>query len=155
MTEALHITRILVPVDGSEYSRHATEHALRIARAYSAEIVFVHAVDHQIVAELTTHEAGDGPQIRDRLWDNGRIYLRDSARVAEEHHVAHREEIDEGDPCAVICDIAARDAADLIVMGKIGRRGARRIMLGSVTRRVAEATDRPVLIVTGPPSAGS
>ncbi|HUI26337.1 MAG TPA: universal stress protein [Candidatus Kryptonia bacterium] len=153
MTDGLRIARILVPVDGSEFSRHATDHAVRIALAYGAELVFVHAVDQQIVAELTTHESGDGPQIRDRLWESGRIYLRENGRVADAHHLTHREEIAEGDPCAVICDTAVRVGADLIVMGKIGRRGARRILMGSVTRRVAEATDRPVLIVTGPPRA--
>jgi len=152
MADPLRIARILVPVDGSEFSRHATEHAIRIAQAYAAEVIFIHAVDQQIVTELTTHEPSDGTQIRGRLWENGRIYLRDSARLADEYNLAHREEIAEGDPCTVICDTAVRVGADLIVMGKIGRRGARRILLGSVTRRVAEASDRPVLIVTAPPN---
>jgi nucleotide-binding universal stress UspA family protein len=40
---------------------------------------------------------------------------------------------------------------NLIVMGKIGRRGARRILVGSITRRVIESTELPILIVTGPP----
>lgn len=153
MTDPLRIERIVVPIDGSEFSRHATEHAIRIGRAYGAELIFVHVVDQQIVAQLTVHEASDGPRIRDRLWESGRIYLRESAHLADEHGLAHREEIAEGDPCRVICDTAARVSADLIVMGKIGRRGARRILMGSVTRRVAEASDRPVLIVAAPPSA--
>ena len=58
--------------------------------------------------------------------------------------------IAEGDPCAVICDTAGAQDVDLIVMGKIGRRGARRILMGSVTRRVIESSDRPVLVVGAP-----
>ena len=38
-------------------------------------------------------------------------------------------------------------------MGKIRRRGARRFLMGSMTRRVIESVDRPVLVVTAPPTA--
>jgi nucleotide-binding universal stress UspA family protein len=153
MTTPLRIARILVPVDGSDYSRFAAEHALRIAQAYGAAVIFVHAIDEQVVEQLTQAEADDGQRVRERLREHGRLYLRDMARLADEHQVTHQEEIDQGDPCGVICETATRTGADLIVMGKIGRRGARRILVGSVTRRVTEATDRPVLIVSGPPVA--
>ena len=151
MTDPLQISRILVPVDGSDCSRHAAELAMRLAHAYGAELILLHAVDAQVVEELAQRETDDGQHIRDRLLENGRIYLRDIARVAEERGLAYRERVEEGDPCAVICEAAASAGADLIVMGKIGRRGARRILMGSITRRVIESTDRLVLIVSGPP----
>ncbi len=151
--QPLRIARILVPVDGSECSRWAAEHALRIAQAYGAEVVFLHAVDTQVVEELAQSEPEDGRRARERLLENGRIYLADAARLAAERGVAHREQLDEGDPCAVI--VAASDAADvdLVVMGKMGRRGARRILMGSITRRVVESSERPVLIVSTPPAS--
>ena len=62
MTESLYLSHILVPIDGSECSRFAAEHALRIAQAYAAEILFVHAVDEQLVAELAQRESDDGQQ---------------------------------------------------------------------------------------------
>jgi len=152
MAEPLHIARILVPIDGSEFSRHAAEHAMRIAQAYGAQMIFVHVVDQQVVDQLAGHEPGDGARIRDRLWETGRSYLLDMARLADAAGLGHGEEIAQGDPCAVICETAERLEADLIVIGKIGRRGVRRIMMGSITRRVAESSERPVLIVTGPPA---
>lgn len=152
MTESLYLSHILVPIDGSECSRFAAEHALRIAQAYAAEILFVHAVDEQLVAELAQRESDDGQQqVRERLHENGRIYLRDVARLADAQHVPHREQVVEGDPAAVVCETAAAAHIDLIVMGKIGRRGARRILVGSIARRVIESTEVPVLIVSGPP----
>ena len=152
MTESIHIDRILVPVDGSEFSRYAAEHAVRVAQEYGAEVVFLHVVDDQIVGQLAHWEPHDGePHARERLVEQGQIYLRDVARLAEGHGVTHREIIAEGDPCAVICDNATQFGVGLIVMGKIGRRGLRRILVGSITRRVIESTELPILIVTHPP----
>jgi nucleotide-binding universal stress UspA family protein len=153
MTRFYRLEHILVPVDGSEFSHYAAEHAVRIAQAHAADLIFLHVVDEQVVAELAQQVDDDCPlRARERLRENAAAYLHDCARVAEERHVSHREEVAEGDPATVVCETAARNDVHLIVMGKIGRRGARRILMGSITRRVAESTDRPLLIVTGPPA---
>jgi len=144
------IARILVPVDGSDCSRAAAEHAVWLAQVHRAELVLLHVVDEQVIAELAERASDDGVRARDRLLENGQAYLRDVARVAQDGGVPHREEIAEGDPSAVICETAERGRADLIVMGRIGRRGARRILMGSITRRVIESGDVAVLVVSGP-----
>lgn len=149
MDDPYRIARILVPVDGSECSRHAAEHAVALAGVHGAEIVLLHVVDEQVVEELAQRGSDDGLRARERLLENGQVYLRDVARLATEHGVTHREEITEGDPCAAICDTADRVGADLVVMGRIGRRGARRILMGSITRRVIESGHVPVLVVSG------
>ncbi|MFI5397307.1 MAG: universal stress protein [Candidatus Binatia bacterium] len=152
MSEVLRIAKVLVPVDGSECSRYAAEHAARIAAACGAELIFLHVVDEAVVDALGHRTIDNGQRVREQLRENGHMYVRDIARLAIEHNVVHQEEIADGDPCAVICAAAIRHDVDLIVMGKIGRRGARRILVGSVTQRVTEFADRPVLIITGPPA---
>lgn len=152
MNDPIHIARILVPIDGSEFSRYAAEHAVRIAQAYSSELVFLHVVDDQILGQLVRAAPENGEaRARERLIEQGQIYLRDVARLAEERGLPHREAVAEGDPCAVICDTATQSGVDIIIMGKHGRRGARRILIGSITRRVTEFTELPILIVTRPP----
>ena len=47
----------------------------------------------------------------------------------------------------VILDEAVSWGADLIVMGKLGKRGVSRILLGSVAERVIEFANLPVLLV--------
>ncbi|MCK4425115.1 MAG: universal stress protein [Deltaproteobacteria bacterium] len=47
----------------------------------------------------------------------------------------------------ISCDEAASWGADLIVMGKLGKRGVSRILLGSVAERVIEFANLPVLLV--------
>ena len=152
MADTLRIERILVPIDGSEYSRFAAEHAVRIAQQYGAEVTFLHAVDDQLVGQLAQQEGEDSrQQTRARLHQNGEMYLHDVTHLASDRNLRHRNIIAEGDPCAVICDTAAQLQINLIVIGKIGRRGARRILVGSVTRRVIEGSDIPVLVVTQAP----
>ncbi len=151
MNQVYRARRILVPVDGSEFSRYAAEEAVRLAQTYGSELIFLHVVDSQVVEALAQREGDGGLRVRDRLSENGRVYLQDVARVAEECKLPHREEVSEGDPCAVICDTAARADVDLIVMGRIGRRGARGILVGSITRRVIECSDRAVLVIPGLP----
>lgn len=152
MTDQLRIARILVPVDGSECSRYAARHAVRFAQAFAGEIVFLHVVDDQLVSQLAQGVGeGEKSHVRDRLFEQGSVYVHDVARLAAEQALAHREAVAEGDPCAVVCDTATRLGVDLIVIGKTGRRGARRILVGSLARRVIECSTLPVLIVSAPP----
>jgi nucleotide-binding universal stress UspA family protein len=50
-------------------------------------------------------------------------------------------------PYRVILALAAELGADLIVMGTVGRKGPRRVLVGSVTERVIEQSPVPVLVV--------
>jgi nucleotide-binding universal stress UspA family protein len=152
MHDAYPIRRILVPVDGSECSRYAAEHAVRLAQVHGAELLFLNVVDQQVVEEVAQRGHEGEPGVRGRLFENGQIYLQAVARLADGRHLAHREEVQEGDPSVVIAETAAAADVDLIVMGKIGRRGARRILVGSITRRVIECSDRAVLVITAPPA---
>ena len=54
----------------------------------------------------------------------------------------------EGGPHEVILTEADNWGADLIVMGKLGKRGVSRILLGSVAERVIEFTGLPVMLAT-------
>jgi nucleotide-binding universal stress UspA family protein len=147
MTDPLRITHILVPIDGSDTSRRAARYAVQLAQAFASEVTFLHVVSDTVVAELAEREPGGGPRAHERLVEQGRAYLADVARLAAAAAVTHGEIVGDGDPCAVICETAARLGADLVVMGKIGQHGARRILVGSIARRVVECSDRPVLIV--------
>lgn len=157
MTEALHIDCILVPIDGSACSRDAAVQAVRIAKSYSARVCFVHAIDENVVEAVALRQHDEQrDELRERLRTKGEAYLRDAARLATKEGVPYQQESVAGDPCAVICEQARKRRAQLIVMGRIGHRGTRRL-LGSVTRRVIECSDVPVLVVTGPvaPAAAS
>ena len=55
--------------------------------------------------------------------------------------------IEKGIPFEKILELVKRLSMDLIVMGTLGRRGAERILIGSVTQRVIEYATCPVLVL--------
>lgn len=152
MADPLRLDRVLVPLDGSEFSRFAAEYAVRLAMGRDAEVVFLHVVDPAVVAALLRPGTAAAHDVRTRLQDSATVCLQEAGRLAAEAGLRHREVIEEGDPAEVILEMAARIGADLVVMGRIGRRGPRRMLVGSITQRVIESADRAVLVVTGPPA---
>ena len=59
-----------------------------------------------------------------------------------------------GVPSDEIVQTAAKESADLIVMGTHGWTGFKHILLGSVAEKVLRAADCPVLVVKAPPTGG-
>ena len=131
---------ILVAIDGSYYSREALPAAIEIGKKFDAQLFIVHVAEH----------------------DRGRAaaYTLDSPaeqtrRVAEAVKQAHDagatakgELIDRaaGHVAAAIAEEAVKHDADLIVMGSRGLSDAQGVFLGSVTHRVIQLAEAPVLI---------
>ncbi|KPN31496.1 universal stress protein [Halolamina pelagica] len=135
--------RILVPVDGSDHSERAAEHALDLAEQFGA------AVDALFVVE----EAGPSGH-----WDfevekqeaAGERALDAVAAMADERGVAVERHLRRGTPAEEIVDAAADYGVGLIVMGTQGRTGFSRIATaGSTTERVVRLTAIPTLVVGG------
>lgn len=137
--------RILCPIDFSESSRHALDHAVAIARWYGGTITALHAL-HPIpyTDPLMAGAIVFTPEDLDRA-------ARDLAEfVGQEIGTTPVETaIVQGAAASVILDQARSLPADLIVLGTHGRSGFERFMLGSVTERVLRKAPCPV--VTVPP----
>lgn len=90
----------------------------------------------------------DKTSLREELKSSAEGFLKDMVRVVtQEGGIAAEVHIQEGVPHEVILEEASHWSADLIVMGKLGRRGVSHILLGSVTERVVEFSEVPVLVV--------
>ena len=145
----LDLRHILCPIDFSEPSRHALEHAVPLAQWYGAQLTALH-VRHQammpqppmLFAEMETLDA-EGEQVeRDlNVWLNGARHagVRTDARF------------ERGDPATRILQCAESLPADLVVLGTHGFSGFQRFILGSVTESLLHRCPRPVLTV--PPSS--
>lgn len=147
------IHKILVPIDGSAASLEAHRLALEVADAFGAEVVLLYVVDSSALDEICRLSGRERPRLLHEMQESGMKLLTSLSQEAQERGITAMVEIHTGMPDEVIMDEADRQHAGLIVMGKIGRKGHRRSLLGSVTERVLEAADRPVLVVS--PKAGS
>ena len=144
MDETL-FTNILVPIDGSESSVQAARLAFRVAKVCGATVTLLYVVDTVVMDELRKFEQ-EHSQVQAELRENGWRYLDYVTKLAEEVGLAVQTELREGEPYAEIVSLADSMGADLIVMGHVGRRGPRRILVGSVTERVIEFAHCPVLV---------
>ncbi len=141
--------RILVPTDGSEGSIHAAQLAVDMLRGGSGTMALLFVVDAAVLKELHRFGERTEEEVENELRDHGRRYLDMLQAEAAAAGVVTDTFLREGDPFAEIVALARDVAADLIVMGHVGQRGTRRVLLGSVTQRVLDFAHCPVLVVKG------
>lgn len=135
----LDIETILCPTDLSEASVNSVPLATHFARLHGADLHLLHV--HLLHAMSPEEEDVPFPGEQE-----ARAALEASAGGIPWNQVVHR--IERGINAApTIVDYADANDVDLIVMGSHGRRGFRRLMLGSVTAEVVRYARRPVLVV--------
>jgi nucleotide-binding universal stress UspA family protein len=135
------ITRILCPVDFSEFSRHAFDHAAATACRYRATVSVLHIVAGRPGVGLPVL-VPEEPE-RDRLAADLKQFTAPAAPLVPlEWSIEEAVDV----PRAILA-AAARLPADLIVLGSHGRTGFRRLALGSVAERVIRRTPCPALVV--------
>ncbi|MGU7780949.1 universal stress protein [Burkholderia sp. PU8-34] len=149
-------SNILVALDGSETSSQALDAALTLASESGARLTPVYVIDFLVPAYDV---AGYDPSILiDAFREEGLRVTDDAAKRMAAHGVPGTPQIVDTDPGENVAEriliVARQTGADLIVMGTHGRRGIRRLVLGSVAERVLRGATRPVLMITahGAPS---
>lgn len=141
------ISKILLPVDGSESSLRAVEYALGIAKNNDAQIVAVTILD------MTSLFIAIPQDTRNQISAIGK---RDALKIfaevkdmAEHEGINIKTEIIESPVSAAetIIRYAKKHGIDLIVIGTKGRSGVSKILLGSVASKVVTHAPCPVFVV--------
>ncbi len=138
---------ILIPTDGSDASVHAAELAFRLARMCNSRVTVVYVVDVVALVNLVRFSEREQADVRGEMRESGWRYLDYLEDLARQYNVTVEKRLLEGEPYKEIVDLAAKEGVDLIVIGHVGQRGPRRILIGSVTERVLEFAHCPVLVV--------
>ena len=146
----IEFKQIICPVDFSESSVQALAYAAALARWYDAQLTVLHVVPTfeaiQLRGTLVEPVRTVTPMPREQVLEQMRRSLNLADLSSRATPVA-----ESGDPQATIIEQALSRKADLIVMGTHGRRGFKRLLLGSVTEAVLREAPCPVLTV--PPHA--
>lgn len=141
--------KILVPVDGSAASHRGLAEAIALVREGQGELLLLHVVDEYIPA-ITPEAPYASGDIIDAMRAAGEAILREAAEHARSQGADPSTELVErmgGSAAPVIVDRAAQWGADLIVIGTHGRRGIRRLVMGSDAEEVVRMARVPVLLV--------
>jgi nucleotide-binding universal stress UspA family protein len=143
--------KILVPVDGSETSLLGLQHAILLAKDQKAALQLLHVV-HDYLSADGLHGVDSSRELLKELRERGQTILNDAASSARKQGVEADTDTVEtplGPVGAAIVEYAERWPADLIVLGTHGRRGIRRLVMGSDAEYVVRTTPVPVLLVRG------
>ena len=149
--------KILVPFDGSKYSRSALEQAINMAKKFRSKIFIITAVDtsdfppgmllallkkDKILEEsMKVHDTAVKSQVRKELL--AEVAVCKAKGVSEAYY-----DIISGNPVDSILKFMRGRKIDLIIMGSQGRHGISKLRtLGSVSRKVTELATCPVMIV--------
>lgn len=143
--------RILVPVDGSDTANHALRQAIELARANKGQLRIVHVVD-EVSMTLDVQTIMD--DFIKAVREAGKGILQQAVSIVRDAGLKVESQLLEiTAPGKHIADVLVEDAqqwpADLIVIGTHGRRGINRLLLGSVTEKVARLATTPVLLIRG------
>ena len=141
-------SRILVGLDGSEYSLKALEFAVDLAKKYSSQLVLVHVVMRQIYA-INPPEAGilAGTAIVRELEAEGKAILAKGEETVKAQGLPVEARLRQGVPAEELLRAAADEKADLIVLGSRGLSQVKAFLLGSVSDKVSHHAKCPTLIV--------
>lgn len=156
--------KILVAFDGSEGSQAALKHAAEIAEQHHSMLFIVHALKEKRAATSrpmyalpygSSDSSGylgkpemDHPE-EDTLKREGGAQVLEQARkkLKLPKSRIHTDILHGGEPAKEICDYASINEIELIVIGNRGLHGVRKLMLGSVSQKVAQHAHCPVMIV--------
>ncbi|MGB3758397.1 MAG: universal stress protein [Rivularia sp. (in: cyanobacteria)] len=156
------LNRILVAIDNSHMNQQVFDEAVSLAKATDANLMLLHVLsplDEQYVDPLFLQPTILYPQLQgnnskyandwQKLKDNRFNWLSWLCEEATKLGVKTEFSLNIGEPSRMICDIARNWQADVIVIGRRGRRGISEFLMGSVSSYVLHRAHCSVFIVQG------
>jgi len=138
------LKRILLATDFSPASEAVLPYALTIARHYGSELCLAHVIPPEIADLIAPERAPAVHQQAQRFVQQNMERLLSAGR---QRGVSCHALIGEGAIWDVLQDMIQQNGLDLIVLGTHGRRGLRKLLLGSVAEEVFRMAPCPVLTV--------
>lgn len=138
-----NLKRILFATDGSEYAAGAQRLAIELAQRCGAELnVMTIVLGTQDLEGVGTHNLRATMEKEAQARLDAVVAIASAAGVASATHLVYGDT-----PEHVIVDTADELSADLIVLGRRGKRGLARFMVGHATAWVAGHASCKVLVV--------
>ena len=134
--------KILVPIDGSKYSEKALQRAIEIAERFGSKIILIYVIEKSIPVNLL-----DRSEYLKIIRKFGKKTL-DKAKSHLSKKGIHSESIlKEGNIVHEIDKIAKKENCGLVIVGNKGLGSVTRLLLGSVSSKLAHNSRCSVLIV--------
>jgi nucleotide-binding universal stress UspA family protein len=142
--------RILVAIDGSDGAGRAVDYAAHLAKDNGAELSIVHVISDYGLPDDLFRRLIDLRQawLKEQLESASAEILNTARNRARAIGVSViRLDSRAGDVAETILEVAQEQDVDIIVIGKRGLGRVARLLLGSISQKIASLALRPVIII--------
>jgi nucleotide-binding universal stress UspA family protein len=165
VTSALQkVSKILVPIDGSESSMRAADAAIELARRYknngdggttsSVEVIALYVVDAGAKFELFGKYGFNYSEYAKAAQDEGRKvtenWFSNIRKKADANNILFRAEVTDNSSLSIVGEIvnyAEREEVDIIIIGTRGHSEYKKLLIGSVSSGVVTYSPITVIVV--------
>jgi nucleotide-binding universal stress UspA family protein len=137
-------SRILVPLEHSDYDDAIMAHVVDLARLCASSVVLIHVADGWAARNQEGLVLRESAEMRD-----DRDYIESRRNELEGAGISAECVLAGGDPGSEIASAAEREKCDLVAMSTHGHKGMQDLLRGSVANEVRHRTSIPVLMVRG------
>lgn len=145
--------KILLPIDTSKASEMAGEYAISSADITGADIIVLHVIDTYYLDALPQRDLRE--KLEKQFRNEGKEAVQKfEKKIEDEQCASHCKNINlismikEGKPDDIILKTADELGIDHIVMGKSGKHGLEKFLVGSTTERVVRGAKVPVNVIS-------
>jgi nucleotide-binding universal stress UspA family protein len=150
LTAEVPLSRVMIPLDGSELAEGALQAATSIGRAWNARFTLVRLVRYP--QEAISAYLPDSVRMAEEIVREGTLAAEEylsgvEARLLEDGlEVEHRVKV-VNSVARGILKLAQEEETELVALASHGHGGLRRALLGSVADKVVRGAEQPVLVV--------
>jgi nucleotide-binding universal stress UspA family protein len=134
--------KILVPIDGSIYSEKCLERACELVDAFNSNLILIYVVEKSLPINLL-----DRKEYLNMIRKFGTRILEKANQKLSKKGITAKIFLKEGNIVNEIEKIVKKEKCDLIVVGNKGLGSVSRLLLGSVSNKIAQSSSCSVLIV--------
>jgi len=149
--------KILVCTDGSKESLKAIEEACKIADGCKVnEVSVIHVYEGKVNLPIgifgygyhpTNEDLVEFKKAHEEAKEKSKESLLEAEKIFQAKNITVNTIFQQGSPAEVITAVAEDQGFDLIVLGRRGISGAKKLFLGSVSNAVLQQANTSVLIV--------
>ena len=134
--------KILVPVDGSKYSERALEQACEISNVFDSELILVYVVEKSIPINLL-----DRKEYLEMLEKFGNKVIDKANKILLKKRITAKTFLKKGNIVNEIEKIIKKEKCDLVIVGSRGLGSVTRLLIGSVSNKLAQSSSCSILII--------
>jgi nucleotide-binding universal stress UspA family protein len=138
------LSKLLVPVDGSENSLRALDHAIYLAKKTGANITAMNVIENPPTVYVESQNLLNDllAKFREESANN----LDKCKQIAEKNDVKIETVMGEGDAASTIVGYAQKGDFDTLIIGRRGLGRFKEMMLGSISNKVLHHAKCTVMI---------